>query len=142
MNPRSRTRTLLKKIPAQWIDGMCHSLHVPKKRNKKEKIEAIASVLTTEDDLRDIMSGLDKNDVDVLRLVLEKNCHVSHASLCRMVGDDDTIWSWTEEPHSAVGRLRRRGLLIVGEMKKSSGTRRTVMIPADVVVPLKSCIGI
>lgn len=137
--PGSKARTLLVKLPVEWVDGICSALGVGKSRRKRERVKEIASVLTSEDFLKDLVSKLSEDEKIALRLVLHsKDSSVRYANLCRRVGQDDTTWNWDEKPQSVVGGLRRFGLLIVGRKRIDAKDYKVAAVPADVAVLLKS----
>ena len=139
--PRSRAHTLLKKLPADWVRGMCDSLCLRRGRTKRDNIALVSSALTSLDSLQNTVSKLGRDEVDALLLVLRNGGFAKYPYLCSRVGEDDTEWSWEEEPRSAVGRLRRRGLLIVGKKRISGRSYKVAVIPADVIGPLESCLS-
>ncbi len=95
-------------------------------------------VLTTKNLLEHVVTSLSEHDRIALRFVLKKGGIVKYANLCRRVGRDDTQLSWKEKPTSAVGRLRRHGLLVVGKKRIMTKTYKVAIIPADIVTVLES----
>ncbi|MFN3655603.1 MAG: hypothetical protein ACK4TO_09845, partial [Candidatus Nitrosotenuis sp.] len=65
---------------------------------------------------------------------------VRYSELCRRIGRDDTELLWTKKPVSAVGKLRRCGLLVVGKKKSGGKTYKSAAIPADVLSQLRLCL--
>ena len=135
----SRADTLLKKLPSDWINGMCDALKIRGRHTKQEKVSMISAALTSPARLRRIVSGLPGDGTAALRLVLQNGGAMKHSMLCKKVGADDTADTWTRQPESAVGILRRHGLLIVGRQRISVRTYKMAVIPADVRGPLARC---
>ena len=131
---------LLNKFPIDWVNGVCDSLGIDKRRVRKEKIRMIKSMLTSENSLGRIVSGLSEDERIGLRLVFEKGCAAKYSDLCRRVGKDDTGLEWDKMPASVVGRLRRHGLLVVGKKRIMTNTYKTAVIPADVACHLGTCL--
>lgn len=142
ITPTSGTRTLLRELPAEWVDGIYDSLRIGRRGlAKREKIRRISSALASESGLERVVRGLSGDEVAALRLVLGKGGRVKYRALCRKVGADDTGWDWRPRPGSTVGRLRRHGLLVVGRQRISGRAYKVAAIPADVIAPLERCIG-
>ena len=129
---KSMSHTLLKKLPADWINGICDALGIHGAHLKKDKVEAIAKKLTSKDHLRDIIAGLSKNEKSALGFILKKNGVVKHAELSKRVGPDDTPLYWDKKSSSAISNLRRHGLLIVGKMLINNRRYKVAIIPADI----------
>ena len=131
---------LLKKFPIDWVNGICDSLGIDTQHVKKKKIRIIKSILTSEDSLRRVVSGLSEDERIGLRLVFAKDCAAKYSDLCRRVGKDDTGLRWDKMPASVVGRLRRHGLLMVGKKRIMTRTYKMAVIPTDVARHLGSCL--
>ena len=137
IKPSSRAAPLLKHLPIMWINGICDSLNISAKHYKAEKIQAIVHALTTADSLYRIVSELTDAEYAILQFILKKGGIVKTYELDRKFGRDDTGGSWMQKPTSATGKLRRRGLLIVGNMVIKTKTYKVAAIPADVAKTLK-----
>lgn len=130
-------RTLLRQFPAEWVDGICDSLDMDSRDTKKRKVERIASALTSPDSLERIVGCLSGSEKTALMHVLKKDGCAKYSDLCRRAGADDTKWWWDKRPTSAVGVLRRHGLLVVGKKRIMTRTYKVAAIPADVAVVLR-----
>lgn len=140
VSTKPKAITLLRKLPIEWVDGICDSLNVDMWCLKKEKVMRIASALTSRNFLKQIVAGLSEDERIALRFVLKKGGSAKYSDLCRRVGRDDTEWSWVEKSASTVGRLRRHGLLVVGKKRIMTRTYKVAAIPADVAGILESCL--
>ena len=129
---KSLSHTLLKKLPADWINAICNTLGIHDVYLKKDKIEAIAKKLTSKDHLKDIIAGLSKNEKNALEFILKKNGIIKHAELCRQIGPDDTPLYWDKKSSSTISNLRRHGLLIVGKMLINNRRYKVAIIPVDI----------
>ena len=121
-----------------WIDGISSVLKInTTKMLKAEKIDAISSVLTS-DRLRGVISSLSKNEKDCLVHVTKKGGIIRYTILQKQFGKDDTADLWTPyRPTSTIGSLRKRGLFVVGVLKRGS-KNRYVVIPEDVLACMYS----
>ena len=141
VSAKPKAVTLLRKLPIEWVNGICDSLNMDIWRcPKKEKIEQIASALTSKNFLEQVVAYLSEDEKIALRFVLKKGGSVKYLDLCRRVGKDDTEWEWFERSSSTVGRLRRHGLLVVGKKKIKTRSYKVAVIPADVAGILESCL--
>ena len=139
ITPQSKAHTILKQLPGEWIKGMCDALDIKKQCTKQERIVLISSLLTSKARLRRVVHELSRDELEALEMVLENGGSLKHHIFCKKTGPDDTVWSWSKDPQSVIGRLRRRGLLVVGKMRVGSRAYKVVMIPSDVAGPLGQC---
>ncbi len=130
---KSRLPTLLKRMPANWINGISVTLDIVNADVKKAKIKAIINKLTSEGSLTDIISGLPEDEKVAFQFVLKKGGFVKYADFCRRTESDDTVRLWDKKHSSIVTNLRRLGLIIVGKMMMNNRRYKVAIIPADIV---------
>lgn len=107
---------------------MHHSIY--KKDKKKDKIDRIVSILTT-DKVNDIIDSLPKDAKDALLSIAKKGGIISYNRMVKLYGGKDIIPS--KQPHTPAGILRIHGLLIVGRIIKNNRFYRVAVIPKDVL---------
>lgn len=111
---RSSLKTLLNKLPAEWVSGIAENLGV-KARRKREKVEEIIEVLMEK--CKEITKSLPEDARIALKFVVDRGGIVKYSEL-RKNFDCSISWWWTKKKQkSAVGMLRTHGLLFVGVMK-------------------------
>lgn len=137
VNSRSSLSSLLNKLDWTWINGICYSLKVSKRGNKREKVKRIVAVLDSPN-LRDIVYGLPKDARKALLFVMREGGMVRYSDLVKQFHDDTGMW-WEEDPPcSEVGILRRYGLLVIGRIPKHGRFYKVAIIPKEIIQRLNS----
>jgi hypothetical protein len=126
----STLKSILNQLPADYIDEICTTLHISKKDKKKNKIDRIVSILTT-DKVNDIIDSLPNDAKDALLSIAKKGGIISYNRMVKLYGGKDIISS--KQPHTPAGILRIHGLLIVGRIIKNNRFYRVAVIPKDVL---------
>ncbi|MEE8524313.1 MAG: hypothetical protein V3T72_10315 [Thermoanaerobaculia bacterium] len=139
--PQLRLATLLKGIPAIWLDAVCVALDVEPRehRHRKDRERAVARIVSDAGRLRQIVQDqLSAPERQLLGLLQEKGGQVTSGVVTRRFGsDDEDGWFWNEDPPTSVlGRVRLHGLAYVGRLAVSGRSMRTVAIPREVREPL------
>jgi hypothetical protein len=140
-----RLATLLKGIPAIWLEAVCLALGVEPReyRHRKDRERAVARVVSAPSRLRRIVHDrLSVPERELLGFLLEKGGQATSGDVTRRFGrDDDDGWFWNEEPpKSVLGRVRLHGLAFVGRLTASGRSMRTVAIPREVREPLAAAL--
>ena len=111
---RSKLKTLLNKLPAEWVNGIAKNLGV-KARRKREKVEEITRILKEKCD--EIAESLPEDARQALAFIMDRGGVIRYSELRRNF-DCSVSWWWSKKKQrSAVGMLRSHGLLFVGVMK-------------------------
>ncbi len=136
-----RLRTLLKGIPAIWLDAVCSALEVEsgELRQRKEREQAVAETLTDVDRLRQIVRDkLSARERKLVAYLLENGGQSASGQVTRRFGRDlEDGWFWNEQPPASIlGRVRLHGLAFVGRLKTKGRRMRTVAIPRELREPL------
>lgn len=125
---------ILRQYPSDWLKRICKSLRLDSARATKQKrIEAIRSALTT-DRLLHVVDGLSGDELACLRYVAGCDGITRYGNLQRRFGNDDTDWS--NKPRSPVGRLRMKGLLLIGLHRKGTKNYKVAAIAPEVLANL------
>ncbi len=140
-----RLRTLLRGIPAVWLNPMCGALGLDPGRHKlrKDRERAVAEILRDADRLRAVVrEKLAPRERELVAYLLEKGGQAASGPVTRRFGRDlEDGWFWNEEPPTSVlGRVRLHGLAFVGRLPVKNSSRagartrrqvRTVAIPRE-----------
>jgi len=111
---RSNLRTLLNKLPAEWVNGIAKNLGV-KARRKRKRVEEITRILREKCDK--IAGSLPEDARQALAFVMDREGVIRYSELRRNF-DSSVSWWWSKKKQmSAAGILRSNGLLFVGVMK-------------------------
>ena len=137
VDTRSSLASILNKLPWTWIDDICSSLLVSKRGKKREKVKRIVAILDSQY-LKDVVRVLDKDAHEALMFVVEKGGMVRYSVLVKKFTDDTCMWWEKTPPSSAVGTLRRHGLLVVGKMPRYGRLYKVAIIPREVIQRLYS----
>ncbi|MCP3956364.1 MAG: hypothetical protein GY719_00780 [bacterium] len=138
-----RLKTLLKGIPAIWLDPVCATLGIGLEglKLRKDRERAVAQALMDADQLRRIVRDeLTARERELVAFLLEKGGQVASGLVTRRFGrDDEDGWFWNEEPPTSVlGRVRLHGLAFVGRLPTKGRMVRTVAIPRELREPLSA----
>ncbi len=131
-----RLKTLLKGIPAIWLDPVCTALGIEPDefRNRKDREQAVARILADADRLHEIVRDqLSAKERELVAYLLEKGGQAASGVVKRRFGrDDEDGWFWNEQPPTSVlGRLRLHGLAFVGRLPVKGRKVRSVAIPRE-----------
>lgn len=129
INPESSIISLLKNYPFQWIDGICSVLNIQEKL-KKDKINAITACLHKK--LSFILSELSNSSKQALWLVLQEEGRVKYHTLRDFSNEMSFWWNDGKTPTSAIGALRMRALLFVGNSYIGNKKYKTALIPTEI----------
>ena len=130
---RSSLKTLLNKLPTEWVNGIAKNLGV-KARRKREKVELIAELL--EERCDEIAESLAEDARQALAFVMDRGGVVKYSELRRNF-DCSVSWWWSKKKQkSAVGMLRSYGLLFIGVMKLDRYCK-VAYVPAELRERLK-----
>lgn len=135
---RLRVRSALKKFPTEWVYQMYLALGFPEgDESRGKKADAISSALLGAS-LPGILEGLSREERECLMAVADANGYADYSEMQRRFGPDETEVRWSKSrPHSAIGGLRRRGLLLVGLRRERDRRRRVLAVPSDVLANLR-----
>ena len=138
VTPRLRLRSALKKFPTEWVYQMYLALGFPENgESRGKKADAILSALLGAS-LPDILEGLSREERKCLMAVVGADGHAGYSEMQRRFGPDETEVRWSKSrPRSAIGGLRRRGLLLVGLRRERDRRRRVLAVPSDVLANLR-----
>ncbi len=141
-----RLRTLLKGIPAIWLDAACAVLGIEpgELKQRKDREQAVARALTDAERLRQIVRNqLSAGERKLLAYLLEKGGQSASGQVTRRFGRDvEDGWFWNEQPPTSVlGRVRLHGLAFVGRLKTKGRMMRTVAIPRELREPLAAALA-
>lgn len=136
LNPNTRLRTALGKLPSHWVEAICRQGDPgEERRTRKACIEGLCERLPREDNLRMIWSSLPLPSREVLSwILLENQGWVKVQNLSRRFGaDTDITWWWNEGqvPATPLGLLRMRGLVFVGKVRDGKRRVRIAVVPVE-----------
>lgn len=137
VNNRSSLSSLLNKLPWTWINGICSSLKVSKRGNKRGKVKRIVAILNSPH-LKDIVYALPEDARNTLVFVMWKGGMIRYSELVKKFDDDTGMWWEENPPSSAVGILRRHGLLVVGRTPRGDRFYKVAVIPKEIMQQLSS----
>ena len=140
-----KLKTLLKGIPAIWLDAVCAALGITvgELRHRKDREQAVANALMDADRLWQVVCGeLSATERELLGFLLEKGGQVASGQVTRRFGRDvEDGWFWNEQPPTSVlGRVRLHGLAFVGRLEAKGRMMRTVAIPRELREPLDAAL--
>lgn len=139
LHPDSRLGAILHKYPFQWIDGICRRLGV-RGRLKREKIAAIGARLA--EGLDGIVAGLPASSSrEALKICVDNGGFVKCGKLAGYDDRVDFFWNERNEEETAVGALRKRGLVAVGRMPMDGRMHRVALIPLEIRGKLQEILG-
>jgi len=132
-------QSALNRYPGVWIDGLCVSLGLSDKGGKKLKIQALVAMLTSHDMLQGVVASLPNEGREALSKVLQEGGWIKYSSLSRELGSEEQdSYFWNERtPVSVIGKLRVRGLLMVGRHDLGGKRYKVAVIPQELREPLK-----
>ena len=135
---RLRLRHALKKFPTEWVYQMYIALGFPESdESRGKKADAISSALLGAS-LLGILACLSREERECLMAVADANGYADYSEMQGRFGPDETEVRWSKSrPRSAIGGLRRRGLLLVGLRRERDRRRRVLAVPSDVLANLR-----
>ena len=135
IRPQFNMRERFKMIPTEWIYHMYTILGFPDLYKRRGvKADAIVSALSG-DQLQHILKGLSPEETECLMAVVDSDGYADYEEIQDRFGPDDKDVRWLKNrPHSAIGGLRRRGILWVGQSRQD---RRVLVIQADVLANIQ-----
>lgn len=136
IKPRFNMRTRFKTLPTEWIYQMYTTLGFPDMyKNRGVKADAIVSALSGSR-LQHILEGLSPEETKCLMSVVDSDGYADYEDVQGRFGPDDKEVRWSKSrPLSAIGGLRRRGILWVGRDKQD---RKMLVIQSDVLANIQS----
>ncbi|MDL1956091.1 MAG: hypothetical protein LWW95_03435 [Candidatus Desulfofervidus auxilii] len=126
--------SVLEKQPLEWIEAIAAFLNLLEgNKSKKAYVDTITSFLKKPSNLIQVVANLPEEAHGVLRVVLEAGGSFPYACLIRYFGNDiyDGFYWRIKPPRSAIGIIRARGLLFVGQMKRMGTLTKVAFIPSD-----------
>ena len=135
---RLRLRRALKKFPTEWVYQMYLALGFPESdESRGKKADAISSALLGAS-MPGILACLSREETECLMAVVGANGYADYSEMQGRFGPDETEVRWSKSrPRSAIGGLRRRGLLLVGLRRERGQHRRVLAVPSDVLANLR-----
>ncbi len=131
---QARLATLLRGLPVQWLDAVGLHLGLATDSLRKERERTIATQLGQRTTLKNLLNELERDELDLLHDVLDDD-GVSPVGLYHSrswFGQDEDGFFWADRPPVSVpGKLRRRGLLFVGEWRFDDRPQRAFMVPRE-----------
>lgn len=126
----TKLSTYLKNQPIELVNSVSSFLNVPEGR-KREKISGIKAALSGDGAAR-VLASLPKKELECLRHVHQSPQRVAkHGGLERKFGDDDFDPYGSGRARSVIGRLREKGLLIVGRKEMDNKRYKVAVAPAE-----------
>ncbi len=139
----TKLSTYLKSQPIELVNSVSSFLNVPEGR-KREKISGIRAALSGDGAAR-VLRSLPKKELECLLHVHQSPQKVAkHGGLERRFGDDDFDPYGSGRARSVIGRLREKGLLIVGKKTMGSKRYKVAVAPTEMgaaMDKLDSCSG-
>ncbi len=126
--------SVLEKQPLEWIEAIAAFLNLLEgNKSKRAYVDTITSFLKKPSNLIQVVANLPEEAHGVLRVVLEAGGSFPYACLIRYFGNDlyDGFYWRIKPPRSAIGIIRARGLLFVGQMKRMGTLTKVAFIPSD-----------
>ncbi len=128
----------LEDIPKEWLEGVARSIGLPLSDDRWEQERAVRSRLTGLGGLRNVIAGLPPIERRILRQLVENGGMTRYDPLIiHYGGDDETAWHWAEEvPTTPLERVRRTGIVFVGQAQIGRRSHRVAVVPVDLREPL------
>ena len=133
-------KAALNKLPAQWVEATAMFFKRPRQRTNRDRVADLCSFLTTEENLHYIVAQLDDEETEALCLILRDDGWVKYGKLSKEFGDEseDDYWWLDDPPESVIGRLRLKGLVMVGKAPLGSRRYKVAVLPVELRDGLKS----
>ncbi len=133
----------LNRYPSNWVEGLCVSLGMIDKGDKRSKIKAAVAKLMNNDMVREVVAGLPKEGSQALSKVLQEGGWVKYPILSRDFGSEEQdSYFWKEKPPlSVIGQLRVRGLLLIGRHDLGGRQYKVAVVPQELREPLKAILS-
>lgn len=122
----------LNKYPMNWINGVARALGISRKEKKKDKIEQIASRLTTQ--LDEVIEKLPPEAREALKLVIKAGGWVRYNQLSKKFsGEEEDSYFWeSEPPTSTIGILKLHALIFMGKAGINGRMYKVAVVPKDI----------
>lgn len=126
----TKLSTYLKNQPIELVNAVSGFLNVSEGR-KREKISGIRAALSGDGGAR-VLESLPKKELACLLYVYQSSQNAAkHGGLERRFGDDDFDPYGPGRARSVIGRLREKGLLIVGRRTMGDKRYKVAVAPAE-----------
>lgn len=127
--PYTTLTAALNKYPSNWVDGICVSLGLDKGSRKPDKAKMIREHLLA--NMAAVVRELPAESLEALRLILSEGGRARLGKLGAYDGEITFFWE-SQPPTSALGSLRVRGLLVIGQAVESGRKYKTALVPSDI----------
>lgn len=133
ISPDSKALTLFKKLPIEWVNAAAQYWGLEPVRLKRDRIAALAAFLGDDKNGQIIRKSLDDEEIKTLSFILSADGWVKYGALKKRFGseEDDGYWWCENPPQSVIGRLRMKGLLIVGVTSLEARNYKVAVIPQE-----------
>ena len=126
--------TYLKNQPIELVNSVSDFLNVPEGK-KRERINAISAAMSSRG--ASVLESSSKMERSCLLYVYGFKDHVTkHKELERLFSDDDYNPFSSQRSRSVIGRLRERGLLMVGRKIILNRKYKVAAVPAEILPAL------
>ncbi len=129
----------MKNMPAIWLEGACEYHELPNYRRRNEREKALIEYLTNAKNLKETIQFLEKEEIELLRYILEKGGWSTTGPITRKFGSTEGDgYFWNEElPESVLGFLWALCLVFVGKASIKGKRTKIAVIPLELRENLK-----
>ncbi len=127
--PYTALASVLNKYPSNWVDGICVALGLDKGGRKPDKAKMVREHLLA--NMAAVVRELPAESREALRLILSDGGQVRLGKLKGYDGEITFFWE-SQPPTSALGSLRVRGLLVIGQAVENGRKYRSALVPSDI----------
>ncbi|MGI9952908.1 tetratricopeptide repeat protein [Moorellaceae bacterium AZ2] len=134
----------LKNMPANWLDAACLSYGLKPARVRREREKQLIDFLTLRKNLERVVAGLEGEDRELLKYLLQKGGWSRLNAVTRKFGslEGDGFYWEEEDPESPLGFLWSRALVMVGKAVIKGKRTKIATIPVELRQPLKEILGL
>ncbi|NLP11651.1 DUF1841 family protein [bacterium] len=121
------------RLPSEWIEGMAAGWRRPEKATRKERIQDLCEFLLSPQGFLEISAALSAEERQAAKMVMDNGGKLFYSKLEKAFGGesgDDYYWS-QHPPRSVIGRLRYKGLLVIGKTAGPARHYKVAMIPKE-----------
>lgn len=123
----------LEELPQEWLEGIARRIGLPQSEDRWEQERRMCERLLNPREVLKLLKSLTPIERRILGQVVRDGFKTRYDHLILHYGaDDETAWHWAEVvPTTPLERVRRCGLLFVGQCQMGRRAHRVAVIPTD-----------
>ncbi len=144
LSPEANLAGCLKKMPAEWLTGLCRSLQIKPASRREERERQCYKCLLDRERLHELLDeNVDSSERNLLRYLLRNGGCARLSAVSRKFGkmEGDGFYWEDKLPASALGVLWALGLAAVGKTNLGKRREKIVVVPQELREPLSAYLG-